>query len=65
MHHIVVLVSIFVSLLGTLLILEKINAAAEPIPTATVANISFPENENTVNSKEQVKVHITNTVTED
>ncbi|MFA6888727.1 MAG: hypothetical protein WC254_04500 [Candidatus Woesearchaeota archaeon] len=64
MHHIIVLVSLFVSIIGTLLLLEKINATAEPIPTATVISVPFPETYNEVKSEEQVEIHITNT-TED
>jgi len=63
-HHVIVLISLFVSIIGTLLLLEKINTTAELIPTATVVSVSLPEHQDIVSGEEQVEVHITNT-TED
>lgn len=57
-HHWIVLASLVVSLIGTLLILEKINTVIEPIPTATVVVVAdVPEQEN--NDGHEVEVRIT------
>ena len=62
-HHVIVLISLFVSIIGTLLLLEKINTTAELIPTATVVSVSLPEQQDIVNGEEQVEIHITITNT--
>jgi hypothetical protein len=42
-HHVIVLVSLFLSVFGTLLVLEKINANAEPITGANTRVIKLTE----------------------
>jgi hypothetical protein len=42
-HHVIVLVSLFLSVFGTLLVLEKINANAEPITGANTRVIELTE----------------------
>ncbi len=56
-HHVIVLLSLLLTLIGTLLILEKINVAAEPIPTATVV-MEVEESEESIVKEQQVEVRI-------
>ncbi len=59
-HHVIVLVSLFLSVFGTLLLLEKINTHAEPITGATARIIEVMPDEMPEQSSEQSIVRIIN-----
>ncbi len=43
--HIIVLTALFVSLVGTLLVLNKLSTDAEPITGATASSVDYPKEE--------------------
>lgn len=63
-HHIIVLVALLVSLVGTLLVLEKISGAGTSITSATtIGEEDIPEKLPTLD--DQIEIRIENQTTEE